>query len=318
MSKVYNLPVVQSKSKPLFQDTPEKLLQITLELVLKLMEALKCPRPFSEHMSEILEKLNYFRKLLGDQVPESLQSLLSQIYSSIQCSSCVNSSVIRINCGHMFCESCLNLLISEASDLRCSICSLPFSPFEISEQFASSYLEEFGVNKLKKCFKCARPASDDLKCGDYCSQCVAEKYWKNNCFCEKCSFQFEPAESLFEKQVLCSWCKEVVYMVGDFTFHLENHQTYCLSCLKQVKDTGECACCRKCLSDLEMQEVEKFLLSQCVNCKTEKTIENFLPKHCCSEMICFYCQGDNLRCTLCKTLLNGRSLSLLSLFYSSI
>ena len=319
MSKNYNILVSSSKpSKPATNEYSEKQILTLLKLVSRLVQTLKSPEPFSEHLLDIRDNLNYFQKQLGESPSDQIKSELNSIYQQVTCSLCSSGlSSTQLSCGHLFCDACIEKILASSANLACPQCESIFSPYEISAEFARSYFQKLSINSTSDCVTCGKPALGQVACGHHCSLCVSRKYWKNERSCEKCGDKLETIEEVFSLMTQCQGCRCFVYTIGDYAFSVPRHGAFCLKCLKDMKESKRCKSCSEFLSETETSALVSFLFSVCTICKSSKSVENFIPKSCCSDLICLQCQHDSTLCKSCSNLLDTRSLNLLHNFYLS-
>ena len=319
MSKNYNIMISSSKPlRPSTNENVEKQILILLDLVSILIQTLRSPEPFSEHVLEITDKLNYFQKQLSESTPDLIKSQFSSIYKQVTCSLCTSGPAsTQLSCGDLFCETCIEKVLSSSPNLVCPHCQSIFSPYDISSEFAKSHFEKLKINSTNLCVTCGKTSLKQVACGHHCGLCISNKYWKNERTCEACGLNLQDIEKVFNMLTQCQGCQSFVYTIGDYVFSIPNHGAFCLNCLKEVKESKRCKSCNEFLSETETSALVSFLYSKCKTCNSLQPVEHFVAKSCCRDLTCLHCQKDSTRCMSCSDLLDPRSLSLLQDFYLS-
>lgn len=292
-------------------ENPEKQIIPLLDLISNLIDHITDPKPLGVTFDSVAGTLNYFKSKFSQESSESVKESLNKLTEKINCEHCKNVvSICKLNCGHQFCENCIEQMQTPTFELFCSICTTDFYPLDVSEGFMNKYNERMDRTISKICVDCGRKTDVNMKCRHYCGECLSLKYRLNDLKCNECRSDIDIPDDLFEKRTLCAGCENLVYVIGDFTTTICKNHTLCLRCLKEAGNSKKCTACESILDKSSQNRILKRITAQCSRCSHDKSIEQFIPKQCCKDLVCADCQKNKSKCQVCSNFLDPRSLSI--------
>ena len=311
MAKNYLIGKSNNLSESQLMDNSEKPITQLLQLISTLIDNIIDPKPLGDTFESISTTLNYLKQKSIHESSEAIKEELLKITSKLTCSSCDNISTCKLNCGHQFCDNCIEQMIPATAELKCKHCGYEFLPIEVSESFSSTFYKRFNLDTSKACINCFRKIGLSGNCRHYCEECITFKYRSSDLECSECEVSIEVPEELFGKKTFCSGCENWVYVVGDLARTICRNHTHCLRCLKEVEKSKKCGVCSVELSKNALAQVTNFIYRGCEVCGEVKPIELFFGKACCSRAVCGKCQKGETKCQGCFSLLDPWSLSVL-------
>lgn len=311
MAKSYPIGKSNNLSDSQLMDTSEKPITHLLQLISTLVDNLIEPKPLGETFESISNTLNYLKQKSIHELSEPIKEELLKITNKLTCSSCASVSICKLNCGHQFCDTCIEQMIPTTGELICKNCKYEFLPIEVSESFSNTFYKRFNIDTNKSCVICFRKIGISGNCRHYCEECITFKYRSNDLECSECEVKIEIPEELYNKRTFCAGCDNWVYIVGDYTKTICKNHTHCLKCLKTVEESKKCAVCKLDLPKNSLAQVSSIIYCECDICRETKAIELFVPKICCNQKICGNCQKGETTCQGCSNFLDPWSLSVL-------
>lgn len=321
MSKVRQLPAkVYGEKKPGEIDSVyDKSTGVLLKAIGELVESIKNGEKITSQSEEIQTSLKYFLETIGENgISNENHQKIEEILSSLQCEHCKERTPsTQFNCRHAFCDTCIEENYKNQlppSALLCFTCNSVISPVEISYEFSNSWSEHLKTIK-NHCKDCG--STENLQaCGDFCDNCLCERYRTGNMYCTPCNSQILLPEELKNREVLCSGCKNFVFFLGDYTKTTECNHIHCYNCLKTLLQEKQCQCCKSEIQAGEEEKITNFIYKNCEQCKNFMERPLLIAKYCCHKMVCGACQSPYLTCQECETPLSASNLLIVSEFAS--
>lgn len=230
---------------------------------------------------------------------EFLNTLKAKIY----CGYCLESFIdIQTKCGHGFCNSCMEIIISQGlthkSRVSCALCT--------SEIILSGPYPNF-----TECKQCGHFLHESLfykfpLCHSTCKICINKKMSLGNGTCTSC---YKALKFDYDSIYKCCLCHKDLHLATS-NFLCRSH-AYCFACFKAGLSEGRCFSC-----DLEIDpklhiQLMSFLSSTCSMCNKTKEKSLFINKSCCIKRVCVTCQVDAAthrkfgeKCMSCQKKLN--------------
>lgn len=270
---------------------------------------------------------------LGDS--NSINNSVSLLESS-KCVVCIsNISLIKLNCNHHLCTSCIgHLLQSEATAnvnypavFKCPKCPYMHTSREmhfVAPEFWGQFLANYKKNRIKqnidqKCDSCQIqmksiyfPEQPPCAHHTYCKECLTTMYLEGKYHCMYCgrkeTFKRDPRKD----KGICSGCTKKVFYLEDSLTRICDEHFHCLECLRVLVQEKRCKCCGFLLEDSTIERVRGKITKFCSICSQEVDYCLTVHKRCCGDVICVFCQADanknNISCVKCSALLDPSAL----------
>ena len=314
MAKVLQLApkTVQEKKFSENDVSTDKSTGVLLKVIADLITCMKRGEKLNSESGEVENSIRYYLGLVGeDSIAADNRQKIDEILSNLQCNMCKSTNFsTQLSCGHCYCDACVENIygvMAPGPSLQCNICNEDIFPIELGYDFSNTWFS--GLKKLEgACMDCGAPQKEFRGCKHFCDWCLCERYRNGDLFCGECNTKIRFPEELRSKEVVCSSCKEKVFVLGDYVKATDCQHMHCFNCLKEVLNTKQCQSCRSEITDEGIKSIANFLHRQCKKCLKFSERVYFVPKLCCNAPICGFCQAPSTVCKMCESPLDNNAL----------
>jgi hypothetical protein len=295
-----------------------------------------------------------FKKTLKEQM-SLIQNLhkgkFHEVMNVMKCLKCKEREISHIiSCNHGFCQMCIedhikqrttNFIVlneeeTESPDnisTKCPVCNVYLTEEDLKSIFGDlteyknnsklrKIVSDYEKNKKFTCFTCGKLRGSNQfmskTCGHMCKNCFSYRGCEElKANCTTCNFKILPEQSENIK-VSCTKCQKSFYMIGDFMQEVCINFLYCCECADTVVEQGYCECHKSPINYTKKIEIIRAIIRQCLNCKRESVITNFLRNSCCDNSICFNCANNSSYCLGCNKNYSNRVIQEISNYFNHI